>query len=114
MEIQPPSLLFFLSPVSTILKNKYEFLQEDNSLRSNEFMLNIRIDYPEASYECRAGLWNTLKWAWIQYIAIFIIVFGVLNKFRRMVYEAKMFETRKEVPWEKRNGTRTVISHQNS
>lgn len=103
---------FFL--VTTALGNKYEFIEDDNEVGPNEFMLSIRINYAEATYDCWAGVWNILKWAWVQYVAIFIIVFGILKKFQKTVYEAKIFETLIEVPWEKKKSFKTVISHQNT
>jgi hypothetical protein len=91
--------------VSTIIKNKYEVWQEDVEVgRRGDFLVRARIDYPETSYECWAGFWNTLKWAWIQYFAIFIVVVSVLKKFQQVVYRSRMFESMLEVPWERKYG----------
>ena len=73
----------------------------DDELQEDEFTFKARIFYPEQSYECWAGFWTTMKWAWIQYFSIFVVVAMLVKTLQRVVYKARLFETRLILPWEK-------------
>ncbi|CAG7819588.1 unnamed protein product [Allacma fusca] len=88
--------------VSTILENKYQLWATDDNLRDDEFTFKARIFYTEQSYECWASFWATMKWAWVQYFSIFVIVAVVVKEFQKTVYKARLFETRLILPWDKR------------
>ncbi|ODN01821.1 Transmembrane protein [Orchesella cincta] len=89
--------------VSTTLKNKYELWTTSGSSYTKEFSIIGKIMYTEDSYQCWAGIWQMLKWAWIQYFCVFIVVYSILRAFQRTVYKARLFETVLVVPWEKRH-----------
>jgi len=86
--------------VSTILKNKYEMWTTSGYIR--DFTIKGKIMYSEDSYQCWAGIWQMLKWAWIQYFCVFVIIYAILRAFQQTVYKARLFETVLVVPWEKR------------
>jgi len=82
-----------------MLDNKYEFWLNDES--TGEFLIKGRIEYSEDTYECWAGFWNILKWAWIQYFAVFIVVNFILKRFQTLVYKTRLFESMVVIPWVK-------------
>lgn len=94
------NILFASNVVSTILKNKYEIWT--SSSYSKEFSVKGRIMYTEDSFQVWAEIWQMLKWAWIQYFCVFVIVYAIFRAFQRTVYKARLFETMLIIPWEKR------------
>ncbi len=102
----------FLILVSTILKNSYDLwlTSPQTTVKTDEsFIIKGRINYIQETYECWAGLWETLKWAWVQYFSVFIMIYIILKKFQGIVHKAKIFDTYLVVPWEKRLGTQPSL-----
>jgi hypothetical protein len=95
--------------VSTILKNNYNLWINEATSKTNQFTIKGRINYIQETYECWAGFTEMLKWAWVQYFAVFIIIYVILKKFQGMVHKAKVFDTYLVVPWEKRLGTQPTF-----
>ena len=51
------------------------------------------IRYTEAVLEYTPGLWNVLKWAWIQYASILLIFYYVVGIFKNVVFGQQMIPT---------------------
>jgi len=64
----------------------------------NRFVVKGRIYYKSETYECWIGFWEMLKWAWVQYIAVFALVYPALKMLQQTLYKARIFETIVVVP----------------
>jgi transmembrane protein 231 len=51
------------------------------------------IRYTEAVLEYTPGIWNVLKWAWIQYASILFIFYNVVGIFKNVVFGQQMIPT---------------------
>ncbi|XP_064641384.1 transmembrane protein 231-like [Lineus longissimus] len=63
------------------------------------FVINATINYVDSIVEYHPGLWQLLKWAWIQYLAIMIIFWWVFRRIKLVVFENKLVNTVVERPW---------------
>ncbi len=80
----------FIIPVSTVLSNSHTVWQ---SGASNTFTVNIELTYPKQTITYSPGFWQLLKFAWIQYLAILVILYYVLNCVRKFVFENQIILT---------------------
>ncbi len=64
----------------------------------DDFVLDIDINVPEQQLLYRPGVFETLKFAWIQYISVLIPFYFVLNWIKQFVFRYQMIETRVNVP----------------
>jgi hypothetical protein len=92
--------LFYTISVSTVLGNKYDFWLNEPE-ESNRFKIKGRVYYTQLTYECWAGFWEMIKWAWVQYLSVFVVVYAALRLLQETLYKAKVFESIVIVPWEK-------------
>ncbi|CAG0880120.1 unnamed protein product [Darwinula stevensoni] len=65
------------------------------------FTISVSLRYVEASFEYSPGFWETLKWAWVQYLALFIPVLMALNRVKSFVFTQNLFYTAMSKPWQK-------------
>jgi len=42
-------------------------------------VVNVSLNYAEATIYYAPGFWNTLKWAWVQYVAFLVIFMWLLR-----------------------------------
>ena len=66
-----------------------------------EFTVSVSLRYVEASFEYSPGFWETLKWAWVQYLALFIPVLMALNRVKSFAFTRNLFYTAMSKPWQK-------------
>ncbi|VDK88848.1 unnamed protein product [Litomosoides sigmodontis] len=60
---------------------------------NDNFVLRLSIRIVEQQLFYRTGLLELLKWAWIQYFSIFIIVHYFINKLRQFLFENHLLST---------------------
>ena len=62
---------------------------------STDGLLKIQafIQYTQAVVEYTPGLWNILKWAWIQYASILVIFFYAVGAVKNVVFGQHMVPT---------------------
>lgn len=53
-------------------------------------MLKLNVRYPEDGIYYRPGFWQLIKWAWIQYFAIYIIFAWFMKKIERYIFENRL------------------------
>lgn len=78
---------FIFVLVSTHLTNLFTSnLYKDQS----HFTVRLNIRYPEDAVYYRPGFWQVLKWAWVQYFAIYIIFAWFIRKVERYIFENRL------------------------
>jgi transmembrane protein 231 len=66
------------------------------------FVLEANIQYPASqTVVYTPGLWQTLKWGWIQYLAILVVFVYVFNTVKSYVFYEQILPTSEQVPWKK-------------
>ena len=63
--------------------------QSNNEL----FKIKTYIRYTEAKVEYIPGLWNVLKWAWVQYASALIIFIYLTEGLKTIVFGQRMIPT---------------------
>lgn len=51
------------------------------------------IRYAEAEVEFAPGFWNVIKWAWVQYASILIIVLYVVENIKKFAFRNQLVPT---------------------
>lgn len=62
------------------------------------FRLDIRILYGEQSFSYEAGFWHLLKWALVQYLAVFLLAHAVLSRAEHYVFEHSLLPSVTHLP----------------
>ncbi|XP_070828251.1 transmembrane protein 231 [Chaetodon trifascialis] len=57
------------------------------------FQLNAKIHYPLEIISYRPGFWETIKFAWIQYVSILLIFLWVFERIQRFVFQNQVLTT---------------------
>ncbi|XP_029379254.1 transmembrane protein 231 [Echeneis naucrates] len=57
------------------------------------FELNAEIHYPMEVISYRPGFWETIKFAWIQYVSVLLIFLWVFERIQRFVFENQVLTT---------------------
>ncbi|XP_041852986.1 transmembrane protein 231 [Melanotaenia boesemani] len=57
------------------------------------FELNLDIRYPVEVISYRPGFWETIKFAWIQYVSILLIFLWVFERIQRFVFQNQVLTT---------------------
>lgn len=83
---------------STTLINSYSVWALGRDLEK-AFDVKLRIAVPDISIVYRPGFWQVIKWAWIQYVSIFIIVYRFLQVLQEYIFSNQLVPTYKLVPW---------------
>nr|XP_022900969.1 transmembrane protein 231 [Onthophagus taurus] len=78
---------YFQKNVTTHLKSTYKSYGGQSEL----FSLKLTIKYPEHMFYYTPGFWQVIKWAWIQYISIYIILWWIIKKIRNYVFDNHIF-----------------------
>ena len=60
---------------------------------SDQFTVSARLRYPEQSLTYSPGLWQLLKWGWVQYLAILLIFLTAAGAIRSFVYSNQIVPT---------------------
>jgi len=95
---QPPTNLedIFLEyakrNITTVFKNSYPVWK--TGLAENEsFKINIVIHYPIETVLYKVGFWQLLKWALVQYMAVYIIISFVMHRSKEYVFKTHLLST---------------------
>ncbi|KAJ8975419.1 hypothetical protein NQ317_018928 [Molorchus minor] len=67
--------------VSTHLTNVYTNIKTGNE---NKFNLKLMIRYPEHKIHYKPRFWQIIKWAWMQYFAVFIIISWLITRVKEL------------------------------
>ncbi|XP_057671454.1 transmembrane protein 231-like [Diorhabda carinulata] len=73
--------------VSTHLTNIYTFIKKENL---QTFKLKLNVKYPEDSIYYRPGFWQVLKIAWVQYIAIYLVIAWLFQRFNLYIFRHRL------------------------
>ncbi|KAF6724506.1 Transmembrane protein 231 [Oryzias melastigma] len=57
------------------------------------FELNVEIRYPVEVIAYRPGFWETIKFAWIQYVSILLVFIWVFERIQRFVFQNQVLTT---------------------
>lgn len=60
---------------------------------ASPFKLNAEIRYPVEVISYRPGFWETIKFAWIQYVSVLLIFLWVFERIQRFVFEKQVLGT---------------------
>lgn len=60
---------------------------------NSSFKIQAYIRYTRATLDYTPGLWNVLKWAWIQYSSIFLIFYYIVETLKNIVFGQQMIPT---------------------
>ena len=55
--------------------------------------IEANIRYAEAEVKFTPGFWNVIKWAWIQYAAILIVVLYVVDNIKNFAFRNQLVPT---------------------
>ncbi|XP_053200958.1 transmembrane protein 231-like [Panonychus citri] len=79
---------------STSMKSNSLYLWTDGSNRGeNKFTIDVNLNYSDDLFHYTPGFWNTIKWAWIQYFSIYIVVYWIIQKIRLFVFHNQITST---------------------
>lgn len=56
----------------------------------SHFTLKLNVRYPEDTIYYIPGFWQIIKWAWIQYFAIYIITAWFIRKIETYIFENRL------------------------
>lgn len=91
-------MIIFIS-VSTQLSNVYTSVA---NRRGNKFNLKLTVRYPEHKIYYKPGFWQIMKWAWIQYFAIYIIIAWFVSGVKRYIFNNRLVLFYKDTALEKK------------
>ncbi|XP_034237644.1 transmembrane protein 231-like [Thrips palmi] len=85
---------------STTLINQYNLWASGRD-EDEPFPITLRIAIPESSIVYRPGFWQVVKWAWIQYLSVFIVFLHVMHILQEYIFSNQLVPTFRSVPWKK-------------
>ncbi|TRY70099.1 hypothetical protein TCAL_05449 [Tigriopus californicus] len=77
--------------LTTRLSNQYSTWTRCGSGLNQAFSVDIQIQYPEQTISYTPGIWQVLKWAWVQYLSIAIVFMAIFRQFRSHVFTSQVF-----------------------
>ena len=91
-------ILFFCMIISvvTVMLSNTKTLWERGT--SGNFTLQLEITYPTLSLTYTPGFWQVLKFAWIQYLSVLIILYVLVSWVRRFAFGNQIVPTIKKQP----------------
>jgi transmembrane protein 231 len=84
--------------VSTRLENVYSIWGSGASTVP-EFSVEAVVQYPAQEIVYTPGLWQTLKWGWVQYLALLVVFVYVMSGVKSYVFYHQILPTAQHVPW---------------
>lgn len=82
--------LMFWHTVTTFLEQPLVVWEAGNT---QNFSLEVEIGYPVLTVTYSPGIWQLLKFAWIQYLAIFVIFWWILSKVQSFMFQNQVILT---------------------
>jgi len=84
--------------VTTRLTNEYLIWERGGSPASGfPFTVKLTVNYPTQTLTYHPGFWQMMKWAWIQYLSIFIVFVYLMRSIKTFVYTRQVLPTREIV-----------------
>ncbi|VDK70453.1 unnamed protein product [Anisakis simplex] len=80
---------------SKVQKNfrKVERWSAKSTEDANTFVFSYQVRIPEQLFTYRTGLFELLKFAWIQYLSIFVVVQFALQNLLKFIFENRILST---------------------
>ena len=78
--------------LSTVFVYNYNGWQEGESAE-NDFKLKISINYPKQQLRYEPGFLEEIKFAWMQYLSIFVIFFFIVDRLKTFIFQNQIFPT---------------------
>ncbi|XP_037094300.1 transmembrane protein 231-like [Pollicipes pollicipes] len=82
--------------LTTHLDNQY-FIWSPNGASSSAFLLRLHLKYPEQTIMYTPGVWQVLKMAWVQYLAILVVFAMIIAKVKEYVFTNQLVPTWNEL-----------------
>ncbi|CAB3406395.1 unnamed protein product [Caenorhabditis bovis] len=77
------------SPIKLEVKRKSTiFLPQPHP--THQLSLNLRLFISELEFTYKTGIWELLKWAWIQYFSIYIIFASIFNSISSFLFRTRV------------------------
>merc|ERR1712141_64582 len=87
-----------LRNVTTRLTNEYLIWERGGSPPSGfPFTAKVSVNYPTQTLTYHPGFWQMMKWAWIQYLSIFIVFVYLMRSLKTFVFTRQVLPTREVV-----------------
>ncbi|XP_046842475.1 transmembrane protein 231-like [Xenia sp. Carnegie-2017] len=83
---------YFIRNVTTEYESVYPLWRTGRNIEA-PFVLKATIYYPEERIFYRPGFWQLIKYAWIQYLAILVVLTSFFSRFKRFVFENQVVTT---------------------
>ena len=77
--------------VSIRLDNAYQVWSRGAG--AQKFVVEVDINYPVESVEYRPGLWQVVKWGWVQYLSVLVIFIYLFNCVKTFVFSKQIVPT---------------------
>uniref|UniRef100_A0A0M3J5J4 Transmembrane protein 231 n=1 Tax=Anisakis simplex TaxID=6269 RepID=A0A0M3J5J4_ANISI len=78
---------------TTVLNRKVERWSAKSTEDANTFVFSYQVRIPEQLFTYRTGLFELLKFAWIQYLSIFVVVRFALRNLLKFIFENRILST---------------------
>ncbi|XP_044266702.1 transmembrane protein 231 [Tribolium madens] len=85
--------------ITTSLKNVYKSFSPG---KTQNFLFSLNIEFPEDRIYYKPGFWQILKWAWIQYLSLYIIVSWIIMKIKHYIFSRRLILFFEENPVKKK------------
>ncbi|KAJ8960942.1 hypothetical protein NQ318_020242 [Aromia moschata] len=86
--------------MSTHLTNVYTHVESGNQ---NKFTLKLLVRYPEHAVYYRPQFWQIMKWAWVQYFALYIIIAWFVRRIKNYIFNNRLVLFYEDSPIKKSN-----------
>lgn len=57
------------------------------------FSVKVNLNYGRQTIAYRPGFWFVVKWAWVQYLTVFVVIYFLVQKVRAIVFEESLIPT---------------------
>lgn len=85
-----PIIPFIFLTVSTYLDKPLMVWEGGNSMN---FTLDVELVYPTLTVMYSPGFWQLIKFAWIQYLSVFVVFWWVLTYVQSFVFQNQVILT---------------------
>lgn len=84
------SLFYYTHAVRVVWNNQYPVWTNGES---NNFTIQIQLKYPTFTVAYQPNFWQYLKFAWVQYLAVFLVFWWVLSYAQSFVFANQVILT---------------------
>ncbi|XP_017782030.1 PREDICTED: transmembrane protein 231-like [Nicrophorus vespilloides] len=86
--------------VSTHLGEVYKFAKPGNG---EEFRIELTVHYPEVKVNYKTSFWQVVKFAWIQYLAVYVVFAYIAKRIVQYVFDNNLLLHYKLCPFKKKD-----------